>query len=113
MKTRGRYYVTKGSAPFGGVTRPTRNAAGMSETSDRSRHHSRPVADTNEARRRSDMMNTLRVRGTLDKLRGLSFYVERLPCPCCGARNGSTRVKLNSHGRRRLRLLRAEKGIRS
>lgn len=103
MKIRGRWYVTKGSAPYGGVSRPTRNAAGMAETSERSRHYTRPA----RVKEHRNDANRLSVYGTCDELAGLiNFKVARSKrvCPCCRQRVAA--VVLSDSGRSRLRMLR-------
>lgn len=76
----------------GGVTRPTRNAAGMTYTSDRSNHGTK-----------SDSALHLKVCGTCDQLKSFWFYTSRSErlCPCCGQR--TLKRGLSNQGRTRLR----------
>lgn len=85
----GAYRVPVSPCP---VTRPTRNAAGMTATNDR-----RPGY---QARAGDDAL-TLAVRGTLDPLASTRFDLERVPCPCCGNKGAKVRLK---DKRARLRL---------
>lgn len=78
------------------VTRPTRNAAGMSATDARRKGYK---PKTGEA------ALTLAVRGTLDPLASTRFDLERVPCPCCGNKGAKVRLKAKS-GRVRLAQIR-------
>lgn len=88
--------VKLGGANF----RPTRNAAGMAFTSDRSGHH----LDSNAL--------GLSVRGTLDRLSSwkLKITAKRVSCVCC---HGPMRVyALSDSGRMQLRALRQKRGAK-
>lgn len=79
-KARGRSYVVDGRTRT--VCRPTKLAAGMAYTADRSGHSL------------SDNARTLSVRGTLAKGGHYHWWrVEHTICPCCRKKTGPLRLK--------------------
>lgn len=81
---RGRRYVTVSGPPFGGVSRPTKNSAGMSATAARGQDTGKMSRD----------VHTLMVRGTLDVLgRGWRYNTEHTICPCCLQKTGPIRLR--------------------
>jgi hypothetical protein len=74
---------------------PNKLARGMSETIYRSGHELLSEAAT----------LSLVVNGSTDALRGVRYLVQRIPCPCCGAKQNG-KYKLNDYGRRKLKRLR-------
>lgn len=77
-KHKGMYQVIDdGTLKYGvGALRPTKNSAGMAYTAARSGHnHQNPE------------INTLNVRGTLDKIgQKLRMKIEKAPCGSCGCK---------------------------
>lgn len=103
-KVVGKRYQTVGSAPYGGVSRPSKLAAGMSATSARSKHYDRP--ERKKWLGRNDA-SALSVHGTLDSLAGMiNWNIARSErkCPCCGQRVKA--VVLSDRGRSRLQRFR-------
>ncbi len=95
------YTVPASPAP---LTRPTRNAAGMSATEGRQsrRHPTRKLGVSDDALR-------LMVRGTLDPLAQTRFDLTRRPCGCCGStQNTGLMRKPNSKPLTRLRSVRLD-----
>lgn len=97
----GKGYRTSGNAPYGGVYRKTRNAAGMSYTTHRATRRK-----VHKLRQSEGDVLTLSVRGTCDTLPSLAYMTAQSKriCPCCGQRVNA-RV-LNERGKRRLAYLR-------
>lgn len=97
------YIVPASPAP---LTRPTRNAAGMSATDARKRGR-RPAF-----RRELDLSDDalrLMVRGTLDPLATTRFDLTRRACGCCGStQNGGLMRKPKSKPLTRLRSVRLD-----
>lgn len=89
---RGAYYDVKGKT--GRVARPTKNAAGMTYTRQRSRHGGALEEYSDPLR--------LAVRGTLAKTPSLGFYMESVNtmCPCC--HQMLKKFRINDVGKRRL-----------
>lgn len=76
--------------------RPNKMAAGMNYTTRRSRHHV------------SEEVNTLIVRGTLDKTgRGNWMFIRPSECKCCGAKTGPK--VLSDKGRNKLSRMREQR----
>lgn len=104
----GQWLVPLRDAPA--VRRPSRLAAGMSYTLNRTgtqtgellarRSMCRGTDTAPRSTRKPDVLQLI-VRGTTDCLRGFTFDVEKMACPCCGAKQGG-RLRLTSRGRLRL-----------
>lgn len=94
------YTVPASPAP---LTRPTRNAAGMSATDARRRRRYGGLGVAqNDALR-------LMVRGTLDPLAQTRFDLTRRPCGCCGStQNGGLMRKPKSKPLTRLSSVRLD-----
>lgn len=91
------------------LQRPNKIARGMTETFNRAHSPAFLGRAHKGTGKHSDIAGRLSVRGTLDKLHGLSFCVKRLLCPCCRSTNAGPLV-LNDHGRLRLRAARRRAG---
>jgi hypothetical protein len=95
-----RYSVPRGDLPA--VTRPTKFAAGLAMTSDRSQHKHALFSDALR----------LSVRGTLDPLSvGNMFLVTRKACPCCGSKQAG-KFALSERGHLVLRAARRRRARR-
>lgn len=96
------YTVPASPAP---LTRPTRNAAGMSATDARKTRRHAPTRKLGV----SDDALRLMVRGTLDPLAQTRFDLTRRPCGCCGSpQNGGLMRKPKSKPLTRLRSVRLD-----
>lgn len=81
------------------LTRPTRNAAGMTATIQTRKHSARLSTEA----------CALSVKGTLDSLAsGYMFHTYRKPCPCCGGK-GKLALKPESWKARAVKRWRAKK----
>ena len=107
----GAYQVPASPAP---LQRPNRNAAGMSAAFARKKRRLRwsPAHTLTliEPTLAGDVL-ALTVRGTLDPLGASRFDLERVPCPCCGARSDKLRLRADVRRMRKSRRL-ASKALR-
>lgn len=105
---RGRWYDVPNTSGLGKVQRPTKNAAGMHATRQRSGHRAPVDAGYDD---RANIAARIAVNGTCDDLAGMfNFDVTRgtgKRCKCCGQ---SVRpIILSDRGRRKLQRMRARK----